>query len=100
MYFFDIINFYNASCRHRLRRSRGVSVRIFIMYKSVRASRASVGLSWLLVLPKVPAISLAYEAPESDIMKRQPRDPYRDNLVNRRLASHPLRHRAPSPDAY
>ncbi|PSN28944.1 hypothetical protein C0J52_27828 [Blattella germanica] len=33
---------------------------------------------------QVPAISLAYEAPESDIMKRQPRDPYRDNLVNRR----------------
>lgn len=32
----------------------------------------------------MPAISLAYEAPESDIMKRQPRDPYRDNLVNRR----------------
>lgn len=37
-----------------------------------------------LVFTKVPAISLAYEAPESDIMKRQPRDPYRDNLVNRR----------------
>ncbi|KAI4498900.1 hypothetical protein M0802_006075 [Mischocyttarus mexicanus] len=36
---------------------------------------------------QVPAISLAYEAPESDIMKRQPRDPYRDNLVNRRLIS-------------
>uniref|UniRef100_A0A1B0G9E2 Cation-transporting P-type ATPase C-terminal domain-containing protein n=1 Tax=Glossina morsitans morsitans TaxID=37546 RepID=A0A1B0G9E2_GLOMM len=35
----------------------------------------------------VPAISLAYEQPESDIMKRQPRDPYRDNLVNRRLIS-------------
>uniref|UniRef100_A0A2M4B599 Putative secreted protein n=1 Tax=Anopheles triannulatus TaxID=58253 RepID=A0A2M4B599_9DIPT len=34
--------------------------------------------------PQVPAISLAYEAPESDIMKRRPRDPYRDNLVNRR----------------
>lgn len=33
---------------------------------------------------KVPAISLAYEAPESDIMKRQPRNPYTDNLVNRR----------------
>lgn len=33
---------------------------------------------------QVPAISLAYEAPESDIMKRQPRDPYTDNLVNRR----------------
>lgn len=38
----------------------------------------------LIKLSKVPAISLAYEAPESDIMKRQPRDPYRDNLVNRR----------------
>ncbi|CAD1469631.1 unnamed protein product, partial [Heterotrigona itama] len=36
---------------------------------------------------QVPAISLAYEAPESDIMKRQPRDPYRDNLVNRRWVS-------------
>ncbi|KAI5707206.1 hypothetical protein M8J76_010504 [Diaphorina citri] len=35
----------------------------------------------------MPAISLAYEAPESDIMKRQPRDPYRDNLVNHRLIS-------------
>lgn len=35
-------------------------------------------------MTQVPAISLAYEAPESDIMKRQPRDPYRDNLVNRR----------------
>ena len=33
---------------------------------------------------QVPAISLAYEAPESDIMKRQPRNPYTDNLVNRR----------------
>ncbi|NEU34616.1 hypothetical protein GN156_28595, partial [bacterium LRH843] len=35
----------------------------------------------------MPAISLAYESPESDIMKRQPRDPYRDNLVNHRLIS-------------
>ncbi|KAM7249096.1 hypothetical protein ACFE04_011115 [Oxalis oulophora] len=33
----------------------------------------------------MPAISLAYEAPESDIMKRQPRDPRKDNLVNHRL---------------
>lgn len=49
-----------------------------------------------LVLPKVPAISLAYEAPESDIMKRQPRDPYRDNLVNRRLA--PPAPPRPAPD--
>ncbi|XP_029043839.1 sodium/potassium-transporting ATPase subunit alpha isoform X3 [Osmia bicornis bicornis] len=35
----------------------------------------------------VPAISLAYEHAESDIMKRQPRDPSRDNLVNERLIS-------------
>lgn len=33
----------------------------------------------------VPAISLAYEQAESDIMKREPRDPKRDNLVNHRL---------------
>lgn len=35
----------------------------------------------------VPAISLAYEAPESDIMKRQPRNPKKDKLVNERLIS-------------
>ncbi|KAF8788539.1 sodium/potassium-transporting ATPase subunit alpha-like isoform X1 [Argiope bruennichi] len=35
----------------------------------------------------VPAISLAYEHPESDIMKRQPRDPSKDKLVNERLIS-------------
>jgi len=33
----------------------------------------------------VPAISLAYEQAESDIMKRQPRDPLHDKLVNNRL---------------
>ncbi|XP_059269515.1 sodium/potassium-transporting ATPase subunit alpha-4 [Mustela nigripes] len=33
----------------------------------------------------VPAISLAYEFPESDIMKRAPRNPKTDNLVNNRL---------------
>uniref|UniRef100_A0A286XER2 Sodium/potassium-transporting ATPase subunit alpha n=1 Tax=Cavia porcellus TaxID=10141 RepID=A0A286XER2_CAVPO len=33
----------------------------------------------------VPAISLAYESPESDIMQRHPRNPKTDNLVNRRL---------------
>lgn len=36
---------------------------------------------------QVPAISLAYEAAESDIMKRQPRNPFRDKLVNERLIS-------------
>lgn len=35
----------------------------------------------------VPAISLAYEAAESDIMKRLPRDPFKDKLVNERLIS-------------
>ncbi|XP_076304499.1 sodium/potassium-transporting ATPase subunit alpha-B-like isoform X2 [Tachypleus tridentatus] len=35
----------------------------------------------------VPAISLAYEKPESDIMKRKPRDPLHDKLVNERLIS-------------
>ncbi|XP_077300641.1 sodium/potassium-transporting ATPase subunit alpha-like isoform X2 [Arctopsyche grandis] len=33
----------------------------------------------------VPAISLAYEQAESDIMKRPPRDPINDKLVNERL---------------
>ena len=32
-----------------------------------------------------PAISLAYEPAESDIMKRKPRDPKYDNLVGARL---------------
>ncbi|THD24828.1 Sodium/potassium-transporting ATPase subunit alpha-B [Fasciola hepatica] len=35
----------------------------------------------------VPAISLAYEEAEADIMKRMPRDPSRDKLVNERLIS-------------
>ncbi|XP_057713101.1 sodium/potassium-transporting ATPase subunit alpha-2 isoform X2 [Corythoichthys intestinalis] len=35
----------------------------------------------------VPAISLAYEMAESDIMKRQPRNPKTDKLVNERLIS-------------
>ncbi|XP_006922963.1 sodium/potassium-transporting ATPase subunit alpha-4 [Pteropus alecto] len=33
----------------------------------------------------VPAISLAYESAESDLMKRAPRNPKTDNLVNHRL---------------
>merc|ERR1711953_1170461 len=35
----------------------------------------------------VPAISLAYEKAESDIMKRPPRNPFTDKLVNERLIS-------------
>lgn len=34
-----------------------------------------------------PAISLAYESPESDIMKRKPRNPDKDRLVTERLIS-------------
>ena len=37
------------------------------------------------VCDQVPAISLAYEQAESDIMKRMPRDPEGDRLVNQRL---------------
>ena len=35
----------------------------------------------------VPAIEMAYEEAESDIMKRQPRNPFTDKLVNERLIS-------------
>jgi len=35
----------------------------------------------------IPAISLAYEEAETDIMKRTPRDPLHDKLVNERLIS-------------
>jgi sodium/potassium-transporting ATPase subunit alpha len=35
----------------------------------------------------VPAISMAYEKAESDIMKRPPRNPFTDKLVNDRLIS-------------
>merc|ERR1719238_1663793 len=35
----------------------------------------------------LPAISMAYEKAESDIMKRKPRDPIKDKLVNERLIS-------------
>jgi sodium/potassium-transporting ATPase subunit alpha len=35
----------------------------------------------------VPAIYMAYEFSESDIMKRQPRNPFTDKLVNERLIS-------------
>lgn len=41
----------------------------------------------LCLVSQVPAISLAYEAAESDIMKRQPRNPKTDKLVNERLIS-------------
>ena len=38
-------------------------------------------------MTQLPAISFAYERAESDIMKRKPRDPIKDKLVNERLIS-------------
>lgn len=49
--------------------------------------RIGTVLTAVLLPPKVPAISLAYEQAESDIMKRQPRNPKTDKLVNERLIS-------------
>ena len=40
-----------------------------------------------LLTDMVPAISLAYEQAESDLMKRKPRNPFTDKLVNGRLIS-------------
>ena len=45
-----------------------------------------IAYSFILCV-QVPAISLAYEEAESDIMKRSPRDPLHDKLVNERLIS-------------
>ena len=41
-------------------------------------------MSLFIMSRQVPAISLAYEEAESDIMKRQPRNPFTDKLVNER----------------
>ncbi|GBP35975.1 hypothetical protein EVAR_91526_1 [Eumeta japonica] len=80
-----------GTCAPRLARLRRQGARRCAGRAVRSAHRASICREYsgpyCLLLPKVPAISLAYEAPESDIMKRQPRDPYRDNLVNRRLIS-------------
>lgn len=48
----------------------------------------TVTILWIdLGTDMVPAISLAYERPENDIMKRKPRDSKDDKLVNMRLLS-------------
>ncbi|KAJ3583179.1 hypothetical protein NHX12_034389 [Muraenolepis orangiensis] len=54
---------------------------------SLRSHPSSSSSSSTSLCLWVPAISLAYEAAESDIMKRQPRNPARDKLVNERLIS-------------
>lgn len=68
----------NSSCRYIINMKSQIKIFIIAI------------MSFLLfhsVLCQVPAISLAYEAAESDIMKRQPRNPLRDKLVNERLIS-------------
>lgn len=79
------------SCKYNVNICIHVHIYIYIyyLYYLVRCTGCLVHVFFFLINGgwQVPAISLAYEAPESDIMKRQPRDPYRDNLVNRRWVS-------------
>merc|ERR1719422_2670409 len=55
--------------------------------KSIAYTLTSTILCIDLGTDMVPAISMAYEQAESDIMKRQPRNPFTDKLVNERLIS-------------
>ena len=78
------------ACRGR---GFGELVSVCIVSKSLHCWSSSAPTLSLQTLPhngplaQVPAISLAYEAAESDIMKRQPRNPQTDKLVNERLIS-------------
>ncbi|XP_069976690.1 sodium/potassium-transporting ATPase subunit alpha isoform X3 [Penaeus vannamei] len=65
-----------------------ISPFLFFMIASVPLPLGTVTILCIdLGTDMVPAISLAYEAAESDIMKRQPRNPFTDKLVNERLIS-------------
>jgi len=65
-----------------------ISPFLFFMCASVPLPLGTVTILCIdLGTDMVPAISLAYEEAESDIMKRMPRDPYKDKLVNQRLIS-------------
>jgi len=65
-----------------------ISPFLFFMCASVPLPLGTVTILCIdLGTDMVPAISLAYEEAESDIMKRCPRDPYKDKLVNQRLIS-------------
>ncbi|KAF2898170.1 hypothetical protein ILUMI_08011 [Ignelater luminosus] len=62
----------------------------FILFVTINIPQALSVLAILLVdvgTDLWPAISLAYEKPEADIMSRMPRDPQQDKLVNTRLMS-------------
>ncbi|XP_047472444.1 sodium/potassium-transporting ATPase subunit alpha-like isoform X2 [Penaeus chinensis] len=65
-----------------------ISPFLFFMIASVPLPLGTVTILCIdLGTDMVPAISLAYEEAESDIMKRQPRNPFSDKLVNERLIS-------------
>lgn len=75
-------------CKYNVNMHTCTYIYIFSILSYIRCTGCLVHVFFLINGGwQVPAISLAYEAPESDIMKRQPRDPYRDNLVNRRWVS-------------
>ncbi|CAF5067526.1 unnamed protein product [Rotaria sp. Silwood1] len=59
----------------------------FLMYflMGVPLALGTTTILCIDLLTIIPAISLAYEEAETDIMKRRPRDPQHDRLVNRRL---------------
>lgn len=60
----------------------------FILFVTISIPQALSVLAILLVNVGTdlwPAISLAYEKPEADIMSRMPRDPQQDKLINTRL---------------
>lgn len=63
--------------------SNSLPLALLLTLSSLSLPSPSVPLS----SSQVPAISLAYETAESDIMKRQPRNPRTDKLVNERLIS-------------
>merc|ERR1719378_1075743 len=65
-----------------------ISPFLFFMIASVPLPLGTVTILCIdLGTDMVPAISLAYEEAESDIMKRKPRNPFTDKLVNERLIS-------------
>ncbi|XP_069976689.1 sodium/potassium-transporting ATPase subunit alpha isoform X2 [Penaeus vannamei] len=65
-----------------------ISPFLFFMIASVPLPLGTVTILCIdLGTDMIPAISLAYEAAESDIMKRYPRNPFKDKLVNERLIS-------------
>ncbi|XP_037803133.1 sodium/potassium-transporting ATPase subunit alpha-like isoform X6 [Penaeus monodon] len=62
-----------------------ISPFLFFMIASVPLPLGTVTILCIdLGTDMIPAISLAYEAAESDIMKRYPRNPFKDKLVNER----------------